>query len=118
MRVVRGLKISFLLLLAGCAGRTPAPVAVVQAQDSNLTCSAIFAEVEANNVQVQALAKEEGLKVAQNVTVGAVGLFIPILWFGMDFQDAAGKEAAALQQRQNYLATLAGQKRCATGGAA
>ena len=35
---------------------------------------------------------------------------IPILWFGMDFQNAAGKEVAALQARQQYLATLAEQR--------
>jgi hypothetical protein len=30
----------------------------------------------------------------------------------MDFKDAAGKDTAALQGRQNYLATLAAQKGC------
>jgi len=32
--------------------------------------------------------------------------------FAMDFQGTAGKEVAALQSRQQYLATLAEQKRC------
>jgi len=35
------------------------------------------------------------------------GLFIPVLWFGMDFQDAAGKEGKALSQRNEDLAGLA-----------
>jgi len=35
----------------------------------------------------------------------------------MDFQDSAGKEVAALQSRQQYLATLAEQK-CASAAPA
>jgi len=96
--------------LAACAGRAPAPVAVTQAQDRYMDCAAINAEVQANNKKITELGGEEGKKVAQNVIVGAAGLLIPILWFGMDFQNAAGKEVAALQSRQQYLATLAEQR--------
>ncbi|HEX3754844.1 MAG TPA: hypothetical protein VHV26_07180 [Rhizomicrobium sp.] len=39
-------------------------------------------------------------------------LFIPVLWFGMDFQGTADTEITALQSRQQYLAMLADQKRC------
>jgi hypothetical protein len=98
------------VLLGACAGRAPAPVAVVQPQDRYMDCAAITAEVQANNKRISELGSEEGGKVAQNVIVGAAGLFIPILWFGMDFQNAAGKEVAALQSRQQYLATLAEQR--------
>ncbi len=97
-------------VLAACAGRKPDPVAVVQAQDRYMDCAAISAEVQANNKRISELGSEEGGKVAQNVIAGAAGLFIPILWFGMDFQNAAGKEVAALQSRQQYLATLAEQR--------
>ena len=104
--------IAFVLLmgLAGCAGRAPAPVAVVQDKDRYTDCAAISAEVQANNKRISELGAEEGGKVAQNVIAGAAGLIIPILWFGMDFQNAAGKEVAALQSRQQYLATLAEQR--------
>jgi hypothetical protein len=78
-----------------------------------MNCQAIMAEVQSNNAQVSKLGKEEGQKVAQNVAVGAIGLFVPILWFGMDFQGAAGKETTALQSRQQYLATMAENKHCA-----
>ena len=60
-----------------------------------MDCAAIVAEVESNNQKVQELASEEGLKVGQNVAAGVAGLFVPILWFGMDWQGAASKEAAA-----------------------
>lgn len=55
--------------------------------------------------------------MAQNVLMGAAGVFIPVLWFGMDFQDAPGKEGAALKQRNAYLSRLAAT-RCAAPGQA
>jgi hypothetical protein len=110
MRIVVTLALA--ALCAGCAGRAPQPVAVVQPQDQFSDCTAIVAEIESNNRKVQELASGEGLKTTQNVAAGVAGLFIPVLWFGMDFQGAASKEVAALQSRQQYLATLAGQKRC------
>jgi hypothetical protein len=100
----------------GCAGRAPQLVAVVQPQDRNMDCAAIFAEVEANNRRVQELADEQGWKVAQNVAAGVAGFVIPVLWFGMDWQGTATKEAQALQSRQQYLATLAEQRHCGGAG--
>lgn len=77
-----------------------------------MDCEAVVAEVQANNAKVQQLAADQGLKTTQNVAAGVAGLFIPVLWFGMDFQGSADKETQALQARQQYLATLAEQKRC------
>src|SRR5262249_52486349 len=96
--------------LVGCAGRDPQPMASVQPQDAYSDCTMIRAEIEANNMKTQQLANEQGWKVAQNVGAGVVGLVIWPVWFGMDFKDAAGKEAAALQARQQYLTTLATQR--------
>jgi hypothetical protein len=78
-----------------------------------MDCAAIEAEILANNKTVQGLASDEGGKVAQNVAAGVVGLFIWPVWFAMDFQGTAGKEEAALESRQQYLAVLAEQKNCA-----
>ena len=103
-------------LVAGCAGRDAQPVSVVQQQDAYSDCSMISAEIQANNAKVQQLADEKGWKVAQNVGAGIVGLVIWPVWFGMDFKDAAGTDAAALQARQQYLAGLAAQ-RCAPAAA-
>ena len=97
---------------SGCAGRAPAPVAVIQPQDQFMDCTAIMAEVGNNNAKVQQLASDQGLKTTQNVAAGVAGIFIPVLWFGMDFQGTADKETQALQARQQYLASLAGQRRC------
>ncbi|WP_166143429.1 hypothetical protein [Methylosinus sp. RM1] len=95
------------LFLGACAGRDPAPVSSVQAQDAYSDCTMIRAEIEANNMRANQLADEEGLKVAQNVAAGVVGVVIWPVWFGMDFKDAAGKEVTALQARQQFLTVLA-----------
>ena len=102
-------------LTAACAGRPPAPVAVVQPQDHYMDCTAIIAEIQANNAKVQQLASDQGLKVAQNVAAGVAGIVIPVLWFGMDFQGTADKEIQALQARQQYLASSAEQRHCGAG---
>jgi hypothetical protein len=101
------------MMLGACAGRAPAPVPVVQMQDQTMDCAAILAEVNANDIKLRDLGRESSNKVAQNVAAGVAGLFIWPLWFAMDFQGAADKETAALQSRQSYLATLAGQRGCA-----
>jgi hypothetical protein len=54
----------------------------------------IKAEIEANNAKATQVANEQGGKVDQNVAAGVVGPVIWPIWFGMDFKDAAGKEAA------------------------
>lgn len=101
----------FALLLAGCAGRAPQLTPVVQDIDQSMSCDQIIAEIKANNQRITELAEEEGWKVTQNVAAGVVGLVIWPVWFGMDFQDAAGKEGKALSQRNEYLGRLA-QTRC------
>ena len=95
------------LLLASCAGRAPQPVATVQPQDVNSDCTMITAEIQANNIKVEELASEQGLKVAQNVAAGVTGLIVWPLLFGMDWQGSAGKDVAALQARQQFLTNIA-----------
>ena len=114
----RGLVVAMLgITLAACAGRDPQPIATVQPQDQTATCGMISAEIQANNIKVQELAEEQGLKVAQNVAAGVVGLVIWPVWFAMDAKGAASKDVAALQARQQYLAILA-TERCAPPSAA
>ena len=112
MRTLRAYVAIVTLVLAGCAGRAPQPVAVVQPQDRFTDCAAIADEVQANNAKIQELGGEQSEKVAQNVAAGVAGLFIWPLWFGMDFQGAASTETRAEQSRQRYLGALAAQKNC------
>jgi hypothetical protein len=100
--------------LSSCAGRDPQLVSTVQPQDAYSDCAMIRAEIDGNNQKAQELANEQGMKVAQNVAAGVVGLVIWPVWFGMDFKGAAGQDAANLQARQEYLTQLAVQ-RCAPG---
>lgn len=102
---------------SACAGRAPAPVAVVQPVDETMNCDAIQAEVNANTQRIAELGSEQGAKVAQNVAAGVAGVFLIVPFFLMDFQNAAGKDEAALKSRNDYLATLARQ-RCAPQPAA
>lgn len=104
--------LSLAVLTAACAGRTPAPVAPVQVVDQTMNCEAIQAEVNANTKRIAELGSEQGAKVAQNIAAGVTGVFLIVPLFLMDFQNAAGKEEAALKSRNDYLATLASQ-RCA-----
>ena len=93
--------------LAACAGRAPQSVATVQPQDVNIDCAMITAEIQANNIKVEELASEQGVKVAQNVAAGVAGLVVWPLLFAMDWQGSAGKDVAALQARQQFLTNLA-----------
>lgn len=114
--LLAGVALSGVLSLGACAGRAPNPVAVVQPQDRYMDCTAIQAESKANADKLTELGREDGGKVAQNVVAGVAGVFIPVLWFAMDFQNASGKEAQALNARQQYLGTLA-EQRCTPTGA-
>jgi hypothetical protein len=100
--------------LSACAGRDPAPIATVQVQDAYSDCTMIRAEIECNNQKAKQLADESGMKTAQNVAAGVVGIVVWPVWFAMDTKGAAGTDAAALQSRQQYLTTLATQ-RCQPG---
>jgi hypothetical protein len=106
------LVVTFAAALGACAGRDPQPIATIQATDTYASCTQIYAEIQANNLRVQQLADEQGLKIAQNVAAGVAGLVVWPLWFAMDFKGAADKEVTALQARQQYLTTLA-TERCA-----
>lgn len=95
------------LSLTACAGRSPQPVAVVQAKDSTMDCAAVQAEINQNTAHASDLGKEKGGKVAQNVAAGVAGIFFPPLWAMMDFQGSAETEQKAIDSRNLYLTTLA-----------
>ena len=109
--------LSLAVLTAACAGREPNPVATVQPIDDTMNCEVIQAEVNSNTQRIAELGPEQSNKVAQNIAAGATGAFFILPLFLMDFQNAAGKEEAALKSRNDYLATLARQ-RCAPQPAA
>lgn len=99
------------LTLSACAGRTPQPAPLVMASDRQLDCGAIEAEIKLNNQKISDLAIEKGWKMGQNAVAGIAGFMIWPAWLGLDLQDAAGKEANALTQRNEYLLALS-RERC------
>lgn len=99
------------LTLSACAGRTPQPAPLVMASDRQLDCGAIEAEIKLNNQKISDLAIEQGWKMGQNAVAGIAGFMIWPAWLGLDLQDAAGKEASALTQRNEYLLALS-RERC------
>jgi hypothetical protein len=98
--------------LAGCAGRDAQQISTVQVQDTTSDCAMITAEIQANNKRAESLASEQGLKVAQNVAAGVVGIVVWPVLFAMDTKGAAATEIDALKARQEYLSSLA-KMRCA-----
>jgi hypothetical protein len=99
------------LSLTACAGRVPQPVPMVLVSDRELDCTAIEAELKLNNQKISDLAIERGWKMGQNAVAGVIGFMVWPAWLGLDFQDAAGKEATALSNRNEYLLALY-KKRC------
>jgi hypothetical protein len=99
------------IALSGCAGRAPQIIPLVQVSDTQLSCTQIQSETKTNNDRISALATEQGWKMGQNAVAGVVGFLVWPAWLGLDLQDAAGKEAHALSQRNEYLNSLA-QDRC------
>jgi hypothetical protein len=86
----------------------------MQPVDRYMDCASISSEAQINGVKAQQLGSEQGAKVAQNVAAGVVGalIFWPAL-FAMDFQGTSDIEMTALQNRQQYLIAMAGQRHCA-----
>ncbi len=93
--------------LSGCAGRAPQITPLVQVADTGMSCTQIQAETQSNNKRISELATEQGWKMGQNAVAGVVGFLVWPAWLGLDLQDAAGKEAHALSQRNEYLNTIA-----------
>lgn len=101
------------VILAGCAGREPAPVSAYLPNDPQLSCGSIDAEIRGNNEAIRTRVNEDAEVQNKNIVVGTAGalLFFPIA-LAMDFKGAAMTEASAFEQRNRTLAGLATHTRC------
>lgn len=106
-----GIASILLLSLTACAGRAPQLTPMTLTSDRQLDCAEIETEIKHNNQRISDLSVEQGWKMGQNAVAGIVGFMIWPAWLGLDFQDAAGKEAQSLSQRNEYLLGLA-RDRC------
>jgi hypothetical protein len=95
-------------LIAGCVHRPPPqPVAVKQANDTNLTCEQITVDYTTNTE----IAKNKIVKNKASDVDDA--LWIIFVWPGLaDFQNADGNEGNALLDRNIYLREMAKAKGC------
>jgi len=100
------------LVLSGCAGRKPNPVAEIQPGDASLTCQQLRSEVQVNNQAIFGLIGEKKKSQGGNIVagVGAV-IFLPALFF-MNVKGAAGDEARAYQRRNQGLISRYNAKSC------
>jgi len=98
--------VSALIILTGCAGRSPDPVAIAQVGDGRITCEQMTSEIANNKSKMSDLSQEENLKRGQNVAAGVAGAMLIVPLLAMDFQDAAGEEKTALEHRNQHLSSL------------
>jgi len=98
MRLVMVMAVLGIVLAACASHEPPQPAATVHAQDANLDCTAIQAEIQVNNAKAAELAEDQGWMLKQ--------------WYryGKDFRYEAERDAAALNARQEHLAALAAEK--------
>ena len=101
------------LALAGCAGRTPAPVSLSQPADTTTTCESFAAEIATNNARALALVQQQSNTNVKNVGAAVVGVLIfPPLLLAMDLSGADGVELQALRARNEHIAALMRQRNC------
>lgn len=102
-----------LVVLAGCAGRTPSPVSAVRAGDEQLTCAQIDGEVNDFVPKVRKLSNDAD-KAGYNAGIAAVGaiIFLPAL-FALDISDAEKIEIQAYIARYQTLAAKRKSQNCA-----
>ena len=103
---------SVALLLAGCGGRPPNPVAQYLPGDEQRSCEGLKSEVANNEAEILRLLPDEDA-TGKNVVLGVAGAFLLVPWFFMDFKEAEATEIQALRRRNQSLREIAGTKGCA-----
>ena len=113
VKLRRSMALGLALLLPACGRSEPPPaqpVAVFQAQDRYMDCSAIRAESAANAQRLRELRYQKENRTRPGMFATAVDTINPATWFRTDPEEAARAEEAALDSRQYQLGTLAGQR--------
>ena len=101
------------VLLAGCAGRAAAPVAVSQAGDPDKSCHQLLHELNYNQYRMGLLVKESNHVKAGNAEIAAAdAFFFPPVLVAYDKGKAQSAELKALQDRNATLTKLAVDKDC------
>jgi hypothetical protein len=104
--LIIGITFISIVLMPGCAGREPNPIATHQIGDDNRTCELLKLEVSQNEALITKKLKEDEDKFWTNFA-----------WFltltpAMDLKEAEKTEAEALRARNDYLKILMSEKGC------
>lgn len=91
------------VMMAGCAGRAPNPVSAHQPTDAGATCATLRAEITANEATIAELQDSKTNRAVRNVAVAVGGVFVPVLFLGLDVQQSQEAEIAALETRNAVL---------------
>lgn len=103
---------SAIIFLNGCAGRTANPVSMYQPGDQNRSCQSLQTEMSQIKTQIVKKQKISDDRFWYNGLCFAGGFFIIAPWFLMDLKDAEKTEIEALQNRHDYLLSMAAEKNC------
>jgi hypothetical protein len=95
-----------IVLMSGCGGHEPNPIATHQIGDDNRTCKSLELEVSQNEALITKKLKKDESKFWTNTA------WFLVLTPAMDLKEAEKTEAEALQARNNYLKILMSEKGC------
>jgi len=95
-----------IVLMPGCGGHEPNPIATHQIGDDNRTCRSLQLEVSQNEALIIKKTKKDESKFWSNT------LWCLTLTPAMDLKEAEKTEAEALQARNDYLKILMSEKGC------
>ena len=112
MKFLMTIFLSLNLLLAGCGGRDPNPVASREHGDNKLSCEDIEYELIEIQEGVDDLIGERNSSQTSNIGWGIAGLFFPPLWLGLDITKTEEIEIRAYEKRARVLEQLARNKNC------
>src|SRR3569833_634424 len=105
--------IALTALLAGCAGRAAAPVALNQPSDPDKSCNDLLKEINYNQYLMAREVRESNHVKAGNADyIGGVSIFMPLYATFYDKGKAQQIELKALQDRNANLTKLAVDKDC------
>lgn len=99
------------LVVAGCGGKSPNPVASYLPGDEKRSCGGLKSEIAMNEAEIAKLVPGEDA-TGKNVALGVAGAFLIVPWFFMDFKEGEATELQALRRRNQWLREVASTKDC------
>ncbi len=112
MKRVTCVSLCIAIMLAGCAGTDPYPIAVYLPGDENKSCAALRAEIANTNKHIVRLEAQKSKQERENIFWFCAGWFLIVPWFFMDLKENEKPEIEARLQRKDALLIIAADKGC------